>query len=235
MLRRRLDAPVTNDSISPLRCAHCSKRMDARGDHATICSHGFGTMHRHDTVRNVPARHLFRVAGLAYWLELPFLIPNTAARPADILVQPPPPAPGLPPEKPTAYDVTICSPFRRRILYHAARHRGGATDAASVRKSKALQHTIRNALLVEDDHRPPPIDGHFQPLSFDALGAPSQSTVRIIEDHAKFMALRNACTIATAKSRNHQRRSFAVWSSVTAAILSRIPTLAADICYPIEV
>ena len=209
--------------------------MDARSDHATICSYGFGKVHWHNTVRNVLTRHLLRVAGLAYSLEVPFLILSNTARSADILVQSPPPAPVLPPDKPTAYDFTICSPFRRGMLYHAACHRGGATDAASVRKSKALELTIRNALLIEDHHRPPPLDWHFQPLSFDALGAPSQSTVRINEDHAKLMALRNSCTIATAKSRIQQRLSLALWSSVAAAILSRIPTHAADISYPIEV
>ena len=75
MPRRHLDAHVTQDSVSPLRCAHYSKMMDTRGVHATTCSHGFGTVHRHHTVRNVFARHVFRSAGLAYSLEVPFLIP----------------------------------------------------------------------------------------------------------------------------------------------------------------
>lgn len=235
MLRRHLDAPITFDSISPLRCAHCSKPLDPRGDHATICSHGFGLVHRHNTVRNVFARHVFRGAGLAYSLEVPFLLPNSAARPADILVQPSPPAPGLPCDKPTAYDVTICSPFRRGMMYPAARQSAGAAEAADVRKRQALERTIRSTLLIDDHLPPPPLDWHFQPLSFDTLGAPSQSTLHVIHEHAKLIALRSSCTIASAQARIHQRLSFAIWSTVAAAILSRLPTHVADISYPIEV
>ncbi|CDF35682.1 unnamed protein product [Chondrus crispus] len=45
-------------------------------------------IHRHNTLRNQLATHAFRVAGRACTLEVPFLIPNTNHRPADILVQP---------------------------------------------------------------------------------------------------------------------------------------------------
>ena len=235
MLRRHLDAAVTHDSISPLRCAHCSRQMDARGDHATMCSHGFGTINRHNTVRNVFSRQVFRAAGLASSIDAPFLIPNTAARPEDILVQPSPPAPGCPPDKPTAYEVTVCSPFRRGKMNQAARHRGGAAYAAALRKRKELGRTICDALLIPDNCSAPVLDWHFQPLAFDTLGASSQCTLQVIDTHAKLMALRNSCTTATAKSRIHQRISFAIWSSVAAAILSRLPTHEADLSYPLEV
>ena len=200
MLRRHLDAPVTHDSISPLRCAHCFRQMDARGDHATKCSHGFGTIHRHNTVRNIFARQVFRAADLASSIEVPFRIPNKAAQPPDILVQASPPASGCPPAKLTAYDVTVFSPFRRGTMNPAARYRRGAADSAALRKRKALDRIIRDALLIPDNCSAPVLDWHFQPLAFDTLGASPQCTLQIIDTHARLMALRHSCTTATAKS-----------------------------------
>ena len=108
------------------------------------------------------------------------------------------------------------------MLYHVARHRGGSADAAAVRKRKALERTVRKALLIEDERPLPPLDLHFQPLSFNVLGAPFQYTVHVIKDQAKLMALRNLCIIETAKSRIQQCIRFAVCPSVVGAILFRM-------------
>lgn len=90
MLRNPLDAPVYDDSIQPLLSAHCRRSMDVCGAHAPICKHGFGTLHRHQTVPNTLARHAFSAAGLSCDFEVPFLIPGAAHHPADLLVQPAP-------------------------------------------------------------------------------------------------------------------------------------------------
>ena len=111
MLRRHLDVPVYEDSIAPLRCNNCIKHMDHRGDHATHCKLGFGPTHRHNSLRNKLVQHLFRPAGRACKIEVSFLLPNASHHPADVLVEPPQPPPGSLPGKPTAYDITMRSPY----------------------------------------------------------------------------------------------------------------------------
>ena len=132
MLRRHLDTPVFSDSIRPLICTHCRRPMDPRGDHAAICAHGFGVVNRHNTVRNLLARHAFRAAGLSCNLEVPFILPGSDARPADILVQPTAPPAGAPPDRPIAYDVTVISVYRGGTLSRAAQELAGAAEAAHV-------------------------------------------------------------------------------------------------------
>ena len=63
MLCRTLDAHFTQDFVSPFRGAHCSKLMETTGDHATICSHGFGAVDSHNTLRNVFARQCVSRSG----------------------------------------------------------------------------------------------------------------------------------------------------------------------------
>lgn len=80
----------------PLICSHSHNLMDALGDYPSQCSHYFGTIHRYNTLRKCLARDVFKAAGLAYQLEVPFLIPDTQHRPADILVEPSAPLVDLP-------------------------------------------------------------------------------------------------------------------------------------------
>ena len=77
MLRRHLYVSVYGDSVRPLIRSHCSKPMASRGDHATICKHGFGVEHRHNTVRNTFARNVVKPTGLYDNLEVPLLLPTT--------------------------------------------------------------------------------------------------------------------------------------------------------------
>lgn len=116
--------------------------MDALGDHATHCSRGYGITQRYNSLHNSLPRHVFKAAGLTYYLEVPFLIPNTQLRPTDILVQPVTHAPGLAPDHPTAYDVTVRSPFRRDALHHAARGAAGAAEQGDAHKAQDLKVTL---------------------------------------------------------------------------------------------
>jgi len=209
--------------------------MDSRGDHATICKSGFGVVHRHNTVRNTFARQVFKPAGIAYSLEVPSLIPNTALSPADILVQPSPPPPGSLPDKPIAYDVTVRSPYRRGVIHRAALKRAGAAEAADEDKLRTLQRTLRNALLLQEEAPIPDLDWQFIPLAYDSLGAPSIRTSHIIEDHARRIALRSCISFSSAKSRILQRISYAIWSSTASAILARMPSHVADLSHPLQV
>ena len=171
MLRRHLDVPVYSDSIAPLRCSHCNKVMDSRGDHATHCRNGFGITHRHNTLRSELANSAFRAARYACALKVPFLIQNTEHRPADILVQPGPPPPRMPPDKPTAYDVTIRSPYDTNLICLSAQRSAAAAEAADIAKRQAIHRTLRSALHLSSDAPIPAMDWHFVRIAFDTLGA----------------------------------------------------------------
>lgn len=177
--------------------------MDTRGDHAAMCNHGFGAVHRHNTVRNALGRHAFLAAGQHCDLEVPFLIPSTTHRPDDTLIQPAPPPASALPERRNAYDVIIHSPYLAGALVPAARRMAGAAEVADA----ALR----------------PLDWHFVPLAFDTLGAPSAHTVAELDSPAHQIAIRIGTTLGTAKSRLSQRLSYAIWSSVAAATLARMP------------
>lgn len=235
MLRRHLDTPVYDDSRAPLQCSHCGRAMDKRGDHAANCKHGYGATHRHNIVRNTLARQAFRAAGLACDREVPFLIPGTAHRPADLLVQPSPPAAGALPDRPTAYDVTICNPYTAANMNSAARSIAGAAEGAHTRKLRTHDRILRAALHLQADDPLPPLDWHFVPLAFDTLGAWSTRTTAVLEHVAHQIALRSGCSFGIAKTRLAQRLSFAIWSSVAAATIARMPCHGSAPSYPPQV
>ncbi|CDF40212.1 unnamed protein product [Chondrus crispus] len=209
--------------------------MDARGDHAAICRHGFGVVHRHNTVRNLLARHAFRAAGLCCDLEVPSLLPNTANRPADILVQPASPPSGALPDRPTAYDVTVRSPYCRSTMSLAAKGLAGAAEAADLDKLRVHSRTVRDAFHLQPDSPLPLLDWHFVPLAFDTLGATSSRTMAVLEYLAHRIANRTYSSYGTAKIRLLQRISFAVWSSLASATLSRMPYHGAALSSPAQV
>ena len=229
MLRRHLDTPVYDDSIKPLLCSHFRRPMDTRGDYAVLCRHGFGVVHRHNTVRNALSRHSFRAAGLQCDLEVPFFIPGTAHCPSDILFQPAPPPAGALPDRPTAYDVTIRSPYRAGALVPAAPHLAGAAEVADANKLRTRARIIRSARHLQSDATIPPLDWHFVPLAFDTLGAP------VLDSLAHQIAIRTGATLGTAKCRLSHRLGYAIWSSVAAATLARVPYHGPALSCPTEV
>ena len=223
MLRRHLDTPVSDNSVVPPRFSHCQRVMDARGDHAANCKHGYGAVLRHNIVRNTLSRQAFRAAGLACDFEVPFLIPGTAHRPADLLVQPAPPPAGALPDHPTAYDLTVCNPYTAANLLSAARSIAGAADAAHTRKLRIHDRTLRAALHLQSNTPIPPLEWHFVPLAFDTLGAWSAQTTAVLDAVSQKIATRSGSTFGIAKTRLSQRLSYAIWSSVAAATIARMP------------
>ena len=179
--------------------------------------------HRHNTLRYGLARHAFRAVGLACTLEVPFLIPHTDHRPTDILVQLGPPAAGMPPDKQRAYDVTVRSPYTKNIICKAAQHSAAAAEFGDSDKLRDLSRTLRNALHLPTDATIPPMDWHFAPLAFDTLGAASARSTYVINGLARNNAARSHCAYSTTKLRLQQRISYAIWSTVATAILSRMP------------
>ena len=223
MLRRHLDTPVYENSVAPLRCSHCQRVIDARGDHAANCKHGYGAVHRHNIVRNTLARQAFRAAGLACDCEVPFLIPGTAHRPADLLVQPAPPPASALRDHPTAYDVTFCNPYTAANLLSAARSIAGAADAAHTRKLRNHDRILRAALHLQSNAPIPPLEWYFVPLAFDTLDAWSAQTTAALDAVSQKIATRSRSTFGFAKTRLAQRLSYAIWSSVAAATIAHMP------------
>ena len=223
MLKRHLDTPVYDDSIIPLLCTHCQRPMDTRGDHAAMCRHGYGVVHRHNILRNALARHAFRAAGLRCDLEVPSLLPGTSHRPADLLVQPAPPPAGDLPDRPTAYDVTVRSPYQAAALSPAAQDLAGAAEAADNAKLRTHARTVREVFHLLPNAPLPTLDWHFVPLAFDTLGAPSARTTGVLETLSHRIARRTSTTYGSAKLRLSQRISFAIWSSVASATLAQMP------------
>ena len=205
--------------------------MESRGDHATHCTSGFGATHRHKKLRNELAKPAFRAAGLACSIEVPFLIPNTDHRSADILVQSAAPAPGMPLGKPTAYDVTVRSFYMKAIIRKAAQTPAAAAEAVYCDKQRAIKQTIRNALHFSTDAEIPCMDWHFEPLAFDTLGAASVRSIAVINGLAQNIATRSHSSYSI-MNRLHQRISYAIWTVAT-AILARMPIHATDVVHPI--
>lgn len=235
MLRRHLDVAVYDDS-DILKCAHCGCLMDAQGDHATgTCRKGFGVTHRHRAVVRTLGPHLFRMARRSYAYEVPLLIPNTSLRPADILVQSGPPPPGDQQELPTAYDVTIRSPFVANVRLQAAMKTAGAAEAAHNDKVQKLRRSLQTVTGTMRNTPIAALNFKFVPLAFDTLGAPSAKTRSVIKDYAQQIAYRSSVPYETVKRRITQRISYAIWSSTASAILLRTPALRFDLQYSPQV
>lgn len=82
--------------------------------------------------------------------KAPLLIPGTNLRLADVLVRPPAPPPGTPLGKPTACDITVCSPYMPHTIRHAASSAVDATALAGVEKLHAFERTARAGLSLTD-------------------------------------------------------------------------------------
>ena len=169
--------------------------------------HGVGSScHRHNAVRNILARSLFREAGFAYNLKVPLLLPGTAQRLADILVQPSPPSLRQPMEKPAAYDVKIRSPYRCGVIANVAQQKAAGAEEAHEDKIRTHTRNVGDTLQLTGTRELPELDWTFAPLAFDTLEAMSQRTLSVIETHARRIAARSYCSIAMTKARVLQQQ-----------------------------
>ena len=150
---------------------------------------------------SLPATRFERLDSSTQW------IPHTDHRPADILMQPGPPAPGMPPDKPTAYDVIVRSPYTKNIIRKAAQHPAAAIEEGDSDKQRGMNRTVRNALHLPADATIPVLDWHFAPLAFENLGAASARSIAVINALARNIAVRSHCAYSTTKLHLHQRIS----------------------------
>ena len=229
------NAPKTSRSSvkrrfqTPRRSPHCSKLMDAPVDHATHCKTGLGMIHRHETVRNQIATHAFRTASLACTFELPFLVPNTNHRPADILIQPTPPPPRMLLDKPTAKDVTIRSPITAANIRQSAQRPAAAAESGELSKHQTLRKTLREAFQIPIEAEIPTLNWQFDAISFDTHGACSAHTMTLIEALALKISHCSHRAYGAVNLRLQQRISYAIWSAVATAILARMPSHTIDL------
>lgn len=151
-------------------------------------------------VRNVFTFEFFRPAGLSTQLETSLLIPNTNLRPADVLIQPVVLYPGDLSGRPTAYDITVQSPDTSRARNRAARSGGAATILRDADKLRSFDHALCENLALTDTASIPDVGFPFVPLVFDTLDTIAANSI-------------------------WQKLSFAICSTVVAAILARIPAL----------
>eukprot|EP00177_Eucheuma_denticulatum_P006688 GFKZ01012160.1.p1 GENE.GFKZ01012160.1~~GFKZ01012160.1.p1 ORF type:complete len:238 (-),score=20.17 GFKZ01012160.1:1955-2668(-) len=233
MLRRHLGVRVYDDT-APLRCAACEKRMDALGDHASdLCNKGHGWNTRHRAVYITLGRELFSAAGLNVRYEVPNLVPGLNVRPADILVTERQDGSSPLPPLPVAYDVTVVSPFQRTTKSVGAKAAGAVALAAEKRKVADL---ARKLAAVPGQALPgrSRLGWRFVPLGFDSLGAPSESTSKVIDEHAVSIATRNGTSPGKVKNRLYQKLSYAIWSTCAASIINRAPQHA-ELPHPIPI
>ena len=89
-------------------CPHCSLQVDAFGDHHLSCLGQGGKITRHNALRDIIFTAA-RMAALSPKLEVPYLLPSSSARPADIYL------PLWSSGTPAALDVTVISPMGHSI------------------------------------------------------------------------------------------------------------------------
>ena len=111
-------------------CPICHEVADAFGDHQVGCWGNGDRIHRHDSIRDA----LFSAAQSAALVpqkEVPFLIPGSSSRPAEVYL------PNWKRGQPAALDVTVISSLQQQTLSGAAISPGHALRVGETRKMNA--------------------------------------------------------------------------------------------------
>ncbi len=178
--------------------------MDHLGDHATdLCHKGIGCNNSHSTVTRILAPNAFKAAGLTVQYEVRNLVTCLDIRPADLLVHRPTPLTSGQ-SVPIEFDVTGMSAFRTDFAKLGARKAYAVADATGKRKIADLANKVVS--LPNDS---PPNDVRlgwvFVPFAFDSLGAPSTTTLKVEEEHAKRVVIRCGCSYGHVKQSIFQK------------------------------
>jgi len=139
-------------------CPACQAPSDQLGDHALCCGTGGERHARHDALRD--ALHATAVAAaLGPSKESRFLLPDSARRPADVLL------PYWSGGRDTAWDVTVTHPLQAATVARAATTPGHAASEAYDRKMRLAAEGCRRQGLV------------FIPLAMESLGGWHEAAV----------------------------------------------------------
>ena len=164
-LKYRLGIPVFS-SQGP--CPACGLPSDVMGDHALGCAKYGDRIARHDRLRDV-IYETASSAALAPHKEERHLLPGTAARPGDILIQ------RWSDGKDAAMDVTVTSPLAPSNLAAAAQA-GGALSKAYTRKVRDTAAACQQQGLI------------FLPIAVETLGGMHQVAIQQLKKLASALA-----------------------------------------------
>ena len=123
-VKYRLGVPVFSEAG---QCPACNHHSDVLGDHAISCGNQGERIARHDSLRD--AIHVVtQTACLGATREDRSLLPDTEARPADVLI------PHWTGGRDTALDMTVINPLQTLLVRQAATKAGAALEVAYNKK-----------------------------------------------------------------------------------------------------
>ena len=145
------------------RCPICQGASDAFVNHQVGCGGNGDRIHRHDAIRDV----LFsaaQAAALAPRKEVPYIIPGSSSRPADVYL------PNWKTGQPAVIyiDVTVISTLQQQTQKGAAKIPGHALTVAEERKMAAHAEACHAVGIL------------FIPLAAETLGALSREVIDTI-------------------------------------------------------
>ena len=170
-------------------CPICQVAADPFGDHQAGCGGNGDRILRHDSIRDA-VFSAAQSAALAPRKEVPFLIPGTLSRPADIFL------PNWQRGQPAALDLTVISTLQQSTLQGAASTQGHALVVGAERKLAAHAAACRAAGIT------------FVPLVVESLGGWSNEAADTITKIGRLQGQRLG--VPPAESIRHLFNCFAV-------------------------
>ena len=158
-------------------CPACDQAMDVHGCHALSCKHLGSMTVRHNAIREV-FMHYCTMANIKAVREAPGLLPDSAARPADVLL---PPnrlhIPGLSSDRPTCLDFAVTNTQQSKNLKRASEVTAAVADdyGKSVKVKTYMEVCNANGL-------------DFVPMVVEVFGVWGSAAVPVIDFISKAIA-----------------------------------------------
>ena len=200
-VKYRLGMPIYNRQGN---CPACQQPSDLLGDHALACSRYSDRIARHNHLRDL----LFETAASAALgpvREGRFLLPGTAAKPADILI------PRWSDGKDGALDVTVTSPLCKTNVAKAAAEPGSALRSAYERKVQGAAAACQEQGLS------------FLPIAAETLGGLHQVAVVQLKRLATALARQSGEDEGIATRQLFQRFALGLMRGNAVMLVSRSP------------
>ena len=200
-VKYRLGVPVYTEAG---QCPACNHHSDILGDHAISCGNMGERIARHDSLRDA----LFAVtqtACLGATREGRALLPDTQARPADVLI------PHWTGGRDTALDVTVINPLQTELVRRAANKAGAALEVAFNRKMTQAGEACRREGIV------------FAPMPWETLGGWHEETVEQVKKLASAQARQTGEEQSEATRHLYQKLSVLLARGNAALLLNRFP------------
>ena len=200
-LKYRLGIPLFSADGA---CPACQLPSDRMGDHALGCSRHGDRIARHNLLRDV-IYETAAGAALGPAREGRFLLPGTAARPADVLI------PRWSEGKDGALDVTVSSSLCQSNVGGAATEAGSCLQKAFDRKVQGAAEACREQGLV------------FIPMAVEALGGMHLVTVQQLKQLGSALGRQTGQDESVAISHLFQRFSLHLMKGNASMLVTRRP------------